>query len=315
MILVDGDVVNYRCGFAAEKTRYRVWERYENGEEQLTQFDNAKEANEYMQGLKEERSYPYNECVVTRESFQEIEPVENALHSVKTLMASIQAEFPEHDMIVFFSCPTEDNWRTKFFPQYKANRKDQRRPAHGPAIRKYMEAKYHCEDREGLEADDLISIYASQHPGSIIATNDKDLDQIAGQHYDFTKQHKYWVIPDEAFYVRELQTVMGDSTDNVPGVPGVGRVTADRYMKDMTAREVYLDFYDTEAAAQYEWLLNRALVSLPTDPEDIEIWTEEIEYARKAFEALREGSEDDMSDAGSAGDTDASEEAVEASCA
>ena len=182
MILVDGDVVRYRCGFASQKTRYIVNRTVINrdGDEQsisVNQFDNAKEANAWMKDALDHN--PDDKLV--RFPVLEVEPLAHALRNVQTLMDSIQQRYPEHAMTVFFSCPTANNWRTQFYPQYKANRKP-RKAEHDADIQKYMQYNYHYESNETMEADDLISIWAHEHKGSIIATNDKDMDQIPGVH-------------------------------------------------------------------------------------------------------------------------------------
>lgn len=268
-LLVDGDVVRYRCGFAAQHTRYRY------GKEEQT-FDSAKEANYWINERDLDPSL--------RWSFLEVEPVENALHSVKLMMQSMQEKYPDAELEVYFSCPTPDNWRTRLYPQYKANRPD-RKPEHDAAIRDYMANKYPVQCAEDLEADDFISIRAAECRAAgqlpIIATIDKDMDQIPGLHYDFVKDEEYEIDDDYADYVLEIQTISGDSTDNIPGLPGMGTKRAISALEQGDAWDAYKSFYDDENMAWYHYHLNQALVTMPTCRADIDSMIRSVSEWRK----------------------------------
>lgn len=96
-----------------------------------------------------------------------------------------------------------------------------------------------CIEMEGFEADDLIATYAVQAVAAgyevVIVSSDKDLMQMVGDHVsmqDPMKQtviredqvkEKFGVGPDK---VIDVQALAGDSSDNVPGVPGIGVKTA-----------------------------------------------------------------------------------------
>lgn len=308
MILVDGDVVRYRCAFAAQKTRYIVnFTDALGATKSVNQLDSAKEADAFIASKQEECDKVCG--TLTRFPVLEVEPVENALHSVKTLMASIQARYPEELMVVFLSCPTASNWRTEVYKQYKANRKP-RRAEHDEAVQKYLLNHYHCEMANQMEADDLICIWAYEHKGSIVVTNDKDMDQIAGRHYDFTKTEEYTVLPHEAAWNLDLQICAGDSTDNIPGVPGMGLKKAAVALEDLDDPAIVYDhYYDTQEAADYWFKLNMAMVRLPTCVEDIAIWQEDIRDAREAFQAVQKDGEGDMPGPGRTGASESGNEA------
>ena len=96
-----------------------------------------------------------------------------------------------------------------------------------------------CLEQVGFEADDLIATYARQAcevgANVTIVSSDKDLMQLVNDcviMYDTMKDkkigvaeviEKFGVPPDK---VIEVQSLIGDSTDNVPGVPGIGVKTA-----------------------------------------------------------------------------------------
>jgi DNA polymerase-1 len=99
---------------------------------------------------------------------------------------------------------------------------------------------------EGVEADDLIASYAKAAEKSeiecIIATNDKDLFQLVSDHIliyapqkdGFALQGreeviKKWGVEPESLAL--LIALMGDSSDNLPGVPGIGPKTAAAWVR------------------------------------------------------------------------------------
>jgi hypothetical protein len=73
---------------------------------------------------------------------------------------------------------------------------------------------------EALEADDFLSMMQCEH--TFIHSIDKDLQQIPGTHYDENKHEFYEITVDQAFKTLMKQTIMGDTTDNVPGLKGCG---------------------------------------------------------------------------------------------
>ena len=82
------------------------------------------------------------------------------------------------------------NFRKEILPSYKANRKGVRKPiAFGP-LREWIKKEYKTYEKEGLEADDVLGILAT-HPDlvkghKVIYSQDKDLLQIPGFHFDFS---------------------------------------------------------------------------------------------------------------------------------
>jgi DNA polymerase-1 len=156
------------------------------------------------------------------------------------LVAEMKADRPTHLAVVFDK--SEKTFRTDFYPQYKAHRPDlpeDLRPQF-PLIRDAVRAfEIPCLEQAGFEADDLIATYArlacEAKATTTIVSSDKDLMQLVGNGvtmYDTMKDkrigaaevmEKFGVGPDK---VIEVQALIGDSSDNVPGVPGIGVKTA-----------------------------------------------------------------------------------------
>ena len=158
----------------------------------------------------------------------------------KLLRDMKEDERPTHLAVVFDL--SEHTFRTDMYPDYKAHRPDppdDLRPQFG-LIRDAVHAfDLPCLEQRGFEADHLIATYVRQaHEAgatSTIVSSDKDLMQLVNDRvvmFDTMKDkrigpaevvEKFGVPPDK---VIEVQALIGDSTDNVPGVPGIGVKTA-----------------------------------------------------------------------------------------
>ncbi|NKE45075.1 DNA polymerase I [Roseomonas frigidaquae] len=159
-----------------------------------------------------------------------------------------------HIAVVFDSARL--TFRNDFYPDYKAHRPEPP-PELIPQfalIREATEALGVCQaEQPGFEADDLIAAYARAfvaEGGEVsIVSSDKDLMQLIGpgvQMLDPIKQkpirepevfEKFGVTPDK---VVEVQALAGDSTDNVPGVPGIGIKTAAQLINEYGDLETLL---------------------------------------------------------------------------
>jgi DNA polymerase I len=147
---------------------------------------------------------------------------------------------PTHLAIVFDK--SEITFRNKIYPDYKAHRPpapDELIPQF-PLIREAVRAfDLPCLEQAGFEADDLIATYVriacERGANATIVSSDKDLMQLVTESvtmYDTMKDRRIGIpeviekfgVPPEK--VVEVQALAGDSTDNVPGVPGIGIKTA-----------------------------------------------------------------------------------------
>ena len=147
---------------------------------------------------------------------------------------------PTHLAVIFDK--SEKTFRNEIYKDYKAHRPDA--PAdlipQFPLIREAVRAfDIPCLEMLGFEADDLIATYARQAcevgANVTIVSSDKDLMQLVNDcviMYDTMKDKKIGIaeviekfgVPPEK--VIEVQSLIGDSSDNVPGVPGIGVKTA-----------------------------------------------------------------------------------------
>jgi len=232
VLLVDGDIVAYRCAAAAEKTKYLVSGRYRSDDYEAPmcdEYDTAKEAK----AAAVDAEANYDDIKIW--SRKELEPVEHALQITKTMMQSIADKWPESIVQVYLSGDRnfrDDVWRTR---KYKGNR-DQPKPAHLRAVQDYLRDRWHARTSVNQEADDDIGIDAGKE-GSVVVSTDKDLDQIPGWHYNFVSGDVYYVKEEDAEQFFWEQVIAGDSTDNIPGLPDYGLKTARKYL-DLRMRTV-----------------------------------------------------------------------------
>ncbi|MCB1448545.1 MAG: DNA polymerase I [Nitratireductor sp.] len=161
---------------------------------------------------------------------------------------------PTHFAVIFdYSSKT---FRNTLYPQYKANRPEppeDLRPQFAIIRQATIAFNVPCIEMKDFEADDLIATYARQAReagGDVtIISSDKDLMQLVGPKvilYDQMKDKRLgvdevvekWGVPPEKMI--DLQALSGDSTDNVPGVPGIGPKTAAQLLEEFGDLETLL---------------------------------------------------------------------------
>jgi DNA polymerase-1 len=165
----------------------------------------------------------------------------NAVFGFSTMLMKLMEDAAADHLAVIFDAGRE-TFRNKIYDQYKAHRPeppDELIPQFA-LIREAVRAfNVPCIELPGYEADDLIATYADQARAMganvIIVSSDKDLMQLVRegvQMLDPIKNRpinapevmeKFGVPPEK---VVDVQALAGDSTDNVPGVPGIGIKTA-----------------------------------------------------------------------------------------
>ena len=164
-----------------------------------------------------------------------------AVYGFVSMMMKILSEMkPTHIVIVFDA--GKKTFRNDLYPEYKAHRP----PAPDDLIPQFALVREAAKalniyvlEQEGYEADDIIAtlseISKSKQEEVLIVSSDKDLMQLVNGHikmYDAMKskvissidvEEKYGVVPEK---MRDLLALVGDTSDNIPGVPGVGPKTA-----------------------------------------------------------------------------------------
>ena len=118
------------------------------------------------------------------------------------------------------------NFRDHVAVDYKATRTS-RKPSNYEAIYQFLIDRHMAEPVDGMEADDKVSILLWEDFISnggervILSSPDKDLKNTPGWHYNPMKQELFWVSEKQANRHFLYQMLVGDRTDNIPGLPSV----------------------------------------------------------------------------------------------
>lgn len=134
----------------------------------------------------------------------------------------------------------KENFRKTVYPDYKSNRKKIRKPITVKPLKDYLKSKYECVTYPGLEGDDVLGILATSDKyknNSVILSSDKDMRTVPGLHHFIHDGSTELVDELTANYNFMYQTLVGDRTDNFPGVPGVGGVKAQRILANKNGIE------------------------------------------------------------------------------
>ena len=121
------------------------------------------------------------------------------------------------DYKIFLSGPHNFRYKVATIQPYKGNRDSSKRPLQYQNVRDYLFDWWGAEITIGIEADDAIGL--NYDSDSIIVSIDKDFRTIPNiQYYDLVKKELYFVDEEEAWFNFYTQMLVGDKSDNIPGV-------------------------------------------------------------------------------------------------
>lgn len=237
----------------------------------------------------------------------------NAVYGFTTMLQKILEEEQPTKILVAFDAG-KTTFRHETFTEYKGGR--QKTPPElseqFPYLRKLIDA-YGIKqyELELYEADDIIGTLAkeasSQDINVIIVSGDRDLTQLATEQVTvyITKkgiteiekntpafiQEKYGLTPQQ---IIDMKGLMGDSSDNIPGVPGVGEKTAVKLLKEHGSVESLYAAMDTLKASKMkeklvaneeQAIMSKKLATIFTDA-PIEVALADLAYTGPNEEAL-----------------------------
>ena len=182
---------------------------------------------------------------------------------MNSLLDVIKREKPDHLAVCFDKGGSQE--RTDMFPEYKANRDETPEAIviAVPYIQEILQAMHiPVVVKEGFEADDIIGTLAKQAEKedyqTFMVTPDKDFAQLVSENIFMYRPARMgngieiWGLPEvqEKFEVERPEQVidylgmMGDSVDNIPGLPGVGDKTAKKFLKQFGSMENLIENLD-----------------------------------------------------------------------
>jgi DNA polymerase-1 len=238
---------------------------------------------------------------------------------MNSLLDVIKREKPDHLAVCFDKGGSQV--RTEMFTEYKANRDETPEAIviAVPYIQKILEAMHiPVVVKEGFEADDIIGTLAKQAEKqdyeTYMVTPDKDFAQLVSKNIFMYRPARMgtgieiWGIPEiqEKFEIESPEQIidylgmMGDSVDNIPGLPGVGDKTAKRFLKEFGSMENLFHNLDKLKGKLKEkieankelGILSKKLATIITDvpvkfdAKDYELSSPNIQAAAAIFEEL-----------------------------
>ena len=233
-----------------------------------------------------------------------------AIYGVVNMLKRLQSDYGNDHLVVVFDAKGK-TFRNDMYPEYKAHRppmpdelRVQIEPIH--QIIQAMGLPLVCVD--GVEADDVIGTLATQAAqhgmDTVISTGDKDMAQLVNDHVtlvntmtDTTMDHdgvkeKFGVPPA---LIIDYLTLIGDTVDNVPGVPKVGPKTAVKWINEYGSLDAIIANADKiggkvgeNLRASLDYLpLSRQLVTIKCDV-PLEVSPENLHPVAEDSETLRE---------------------------
>ena len=230
-LLIDGDILVYRCAFSAETvTSYLL----KDGER--TPISNIKEAR------KEQ-----NDSDIVKMTI--VSPEHVAITNLDNMIKRIKSQVPHKNVVLTLSSNDKEvNKRNKIARQlpYKVDRPP--KPFHYAALREHLLIAYGAVVVTEGEADDYLG--ENQTDTSIIASIDKDLLQIPGSHYDINDSSITRVdtlgelslnennkLSGNGFKWFCAQCLLGDRTDAIKGIPYIRQTKVHSLLVGATTEE------------------------------------------------------------------------------
>lgn len=163
----------------------------------------------------------------------------------------------------------EGNFRYKIYPEYKANRLKTPRPTLLGVAKQHLIDTYGASLAVGREADDDCGIVSTEMWNNgqefTLFHIDKDLDQLPGKHVSpeiirlgvvVRPAKTYYVSPQDGMRFFYKQLLTGDPTDNIKGVPGIGKAKAEKLFTNCNCEQDYIEAIRPLYSCDEELLLN-----------------------------------------------------------
>lgn len=230
--LIDADIINYQACNSGEYKIYTL-------ETPSGSYDYPRLTHKtHVLADIKERELDTTKIKLTWTRYAE--PLSHALQRAKNMILTILANTGVTDHKCYLTDGT-NNYRKKIatIQDYKGNRKDVKKPTHFQEVRDYLVRYYGAEIIEYQEADDMLGIMQvrAEKDSTIICTIDKDLDMIPGWHYNMKRKEKYYVNDIDAIRNFYMQILKGDSADHIPGIYGIGKLTAEKLLGHLNTEE------------------------------------------------------------------------------
>lgn len=200
-----------------------------------------------------------------------------AIKGVVAMIKKLVLDYPDSAIVVVFDAKG-DTFRNELYPEYKANRAkmpDDLREQIAPIHEIIKALGLPLISISGVEADDVIGTMAVQAKAAdydvVISTGDKDMAQLVNENVSLINTmtgvemnidgvvEKFGVRPDQ---IIDYLALVGDTADNIPGVPKCGPKTAVKWLTEYSTLKGVMDNADAVKGKVGEYL-RESLAHLP----------------------------------------------------
>ena len=196
-------------------------------------------------------------------------------------LTKIKLEFGGFPNIKLFFSDTK-NFRKKIAPSYKGHR-NRKKPCGYKRVINKLKTEFEVIVMPELEADDAMGIYATQYPGNVIVSPDKDMKQIPGTLYNLDE--RFTITKDSGRAWHFIQCLSGDQTDGYGGVPGIGvKRAATLFDKEGYSWKTAVKAFTDKGLTEEDALMNARLAKIltiddyDTTKQEVILWTPAADY-------------------------------------
>lgn len=216
-VYVDGDILLYEIAFATQKNIYHI---YVDGIKVWVGSD-KREINSIFKGI----DFAYEKYVY-------VQPLLSAINTYELKLKAYAKKFDTNRIDVVLTGTTNFRNEVAVTRPYKGTR-HQDKPYNYPDLKLHM-----IEDgaivTENEEADDYLSYMTYNNYNTVAVTSDKDALNTPSYIYNPKKEELIYVSEDDATKSFFTQVLTGDGVDNIPGLPGYGKVTASEVLEGLS---------------------------------------------------------------------------------
>ena len=205
----------------------------------------------------------------------------DAYNATTKELSKLKDEFGGFSDIKLFFSDTK-NFRKKIAPSYKGHR-NRKKPCGYKRVINKLKTEFDVVVMPELEADDAMGIYATQHPGNVIVSPDKDMKQIPGTLYNLDE--KFTITKDSGAAWHLIQCLSGDQTDGYGGVPGIGvKRAATLFDKEGYSWKTVVKAFADKGLNEYDAIMNARLARIltiddyDTEKQEVILWTPSPDY-------------------------------------
>ena len=205
----------------------------------------------------------------------------DAYNATQRELAKLKDEFGTFSSVILFFSDTK-NFRKKIMPEYKGHR-NRKKPCGYKRVINQLKTEYEVIVMPELEADDAMGIYATQNPGNIVVSPDKDMKQIPGELYNMDERFTITKESGAAWHL--IQCLSGDQTDGYGGVPGIGvKRAATLFDKEGYSWKTVVKAFKDKDLTEDDAILNARLAKIltiddyDTAKQEVILWTPTADY-------------------------------------